>query len=267
MRALILAVLLILPAIHPQSNRIHRHPIELSAYGLIFTRVQVNGGEAVALVDSGSFRTIQLSSSLAAELHLSTTETNKVARRYEGKEIRLRRAWVEKLVIGDDSKSDLELDVIEGDIEQIAGQVGTKFDVILGWGFLSRYHVLLDYKNLQMQWIESPLEAGQETMSFAYTIVNNVPVVQGTIDGRPVNFLFDTGAPMCNLDLSLTREPAGGKVSKEVSLGANKLSQEFRVKDISVIRQSLGCNAVIGNNLLSGYKVYLDTTNKVIRLY
>ncbi len=267
MKVVLLVAALLATSFAQSEKQTRRHSLQRSAYNLIFAAVEVNGKAALALIDSGSFRAVQLSSTLAAEIGLALTETNKVARRYEGKELRLQRGRLNKFVIGDDQQRDLEVEVIEGDIERIAPQVKTKFDVILGWGFLARYHMLLDYQNLEMKWSKTPFAAGQEKLSFDYTVVNNVPVVKGAIDGQAVNFLFDTGAPICNLDPSLTDAPVGAQTRKDTLIGKNKLSVEFRAKDLAVIRQSLGCAAVIGNNLLAGYKVYFDTTNKVIRLY
>jgi hypothetical protein len=266
-RATLIAAFLLLVAFPSYAALVHKNPIQISPYNLVFTKIKINGKEILALVDSGSFRTVELSSTLANELKLSLTETTKVARRYEGKDYPLKSGRIDMLAIGDYEKRNVEIDVIEGDIENISKQVNTNFEAILGWGFLSQYYALIDYKNLSLQFSESPITLGNEKLSINYLVSNNVPVIKGLIDNQPVNLLFDTGAPMCNIDLSIASAPKGEKVSKAVVIEKDKLLLEWRVKDLSAIKKSLDCVGVIGNNLLKGYAVYFDTKNKVIHLH
>jgi len=245
----------------------YTNPLQLSPSNLIFTKVSFNGRDALALIDSGSFRAVQLSSTLARELGIVLTETTRIATRHDGRPLFLKSGRIDRLAIGSYEKRNVEIDVIEGDIEAIAGQVGTRFDAILGWGFLSQYHTVLDLKSLSMQLSESPLQTGVETFRMSYAIVSGVPVIKGAIGPQEATFLFDTGAPMSNLDLGVAGAPEGEKVVKEVLLGRSRVTLEFRVKDLSVIRKSLGCIGVIGNNLLRGRTVYIDTASKLIHLY
>jgi hypothetical protein len=264
---LLVALLLPVSTLAQCQVTVHKNAIQISPYNLIFTKIKINGKEILALVDSGSFRTVELSSTLAKELNLSLTETTKVARRYEGKVFHLKTGRIDSLAIGDYEKQNVEIDVIEGDIENISAEVDTNFEAILGWGFISSHYTLLDYKNLSLQFSESPMTPGNKKLSINYLVVNNVPVIKGLIDNQPVNLLFDTGAPMCNLDLSMTSAPKGEKVSKEVVIEKNRLPLEWRVKDLSAIKKSLDCVGVIGNNLLKGYALYFDTKNRVVHLY
>lgn len=264
---LMAAVLFPMSAFAQSQITVHKNAIQISPYNLIFTKIKVNGREILALVDSGSFRTIELSSTLAKELSISLTETTKVARRYEGKGFYLKRGQIDSFAIGDYGKRNVEIDVIEGDIEDISRQVNTSFEAILGWGFLSQFYTLVDYKNLSLQFSEIPITLSNKKTSINYSVVNNVPVVKGFIDSRQINLLFDTGAPMCNIDMSLVSVLKGEKVSKDVIIEKNKFSLEWRVKDLSAIKKSLDSVGVIGNNLLKDYAVYFDTKNKVIYLH
>ena len=69
-------------------------------------------------------------------------------------------------------RRDVEVDLIEGDVEKIAALVGTKFDVIMGWGFISQFHTLLDYKRFSMQFGARPLAAWASAFSLKYSVVN-----------------------------------------------------------------------------------------------
>jgi hypothetical protein len=115
---------------------VYKNPIEISEYDLVFTNLKINGKEVRALIDSGSFRNVQLSGALAEELHLPLTDTETIARRHEGKDLHLRSGRVGTLALGGFEQRDVAVHVSEGDIENIARQVHTDFQVILGWGFL-----------------------------------------------------------------------------------------------------------------------------------
>ena len=248
---------------------VYRAALELTDYNLLFTPVKVNGQEARALIDSGSFRAVQLSSTLAQSLKLALTRTGKASRRYEGKEVYPTSGRIESLTIGDYERRDVEVDVIEGDVENVAAQVGTKFDVLLGWGFISQFHILLDYKRLAMRFGKQPLAVAAGAISLKYSVVNGAPIVRGRLapgSNEEVGFLFDTGAPMCNLDLELANGPKGAKVSRDVTLAERRFTLEFRAKDLTAIRKPLGCVGVIGNNLLRQYAIYFDPDAKFIHL-
>jgi len=248
---------------------VYRATLELSDYNLLFAPVKINGQEARALIDSGHFRAVQLSSTLARSLKLALTKTDETPRHHEGKDLSLESGRIDSLAIGDYEWRDVEVGVIEGDVEKIAAQVGTKFDVILGWGFISQFHMLLDYKRLSMQFGKRPLAAGTGAFSLKYSVVNRAPVVRGSLgpgNKEEANFLFDTGAPMCNLDLDLANAPKGAKVSRDLTLAERRFTLEFRARDLTVIRKSLGCVGVIGNNLLRQYAVYFDPDAKMIHL-
>jgi Aspartyl protease len=248
---------------------VYHAPLQLSDYNLVFTLAKINGHEARALIDSGNFRAVQLSSTLAQSLKLALTKTDETLRHHEGKDLSLASGRIDSLAIGDYERRDVEVGVIEGDVEKIAAQVGTKFDVILGWGFISQFHMLLDYKRRSMQFSARPLAAGASAFSLKYSVVNRAPVVRGSVgpgNAEEVNLLFDTGAPMCSLDLDLANAPKGAKVSKDLTLAEGRIPLEFRAKDLTVIRKSLGCVGVIGNNLLSQYAVYFDPDAKMIHL-
>lgn len=266
-RVVFLAIILLVSSLSSNATIVYKNAIQISPYNLIFTRIKINGKEVTALIDSGSFRALQLSSTLAQELKIPLVQTTTVLRRYEGKDFFLKSGQIDKLIVGNYEKQKAAIDVVEGDIENISKQVGTNFEAILGWGFISQFYTRIDYKKLSMQFSESPLESQKGKLKLNYSVVNQAPVVIGTVDNRAVNLLFDTGAPMCNLDVSIAGAPKNEKVSKELQIANHKISLEWRVKDLTAIKKSLDSVAVIGNNFLKSYAVYFDTKNKVIHLY
>jgi len=103
---------------------------------------------------------------------------------------------------------------------------------------------------------ECALHKSAYNLIFAKAQINGVPVVSGALDGQPIKLLFDTGAPMCNLDPGVAKASIGERAQREVMIEENKFALEFRIKDLSAIKQSLGCSGVIGNNFLDRYEVY-----------
>jgi hypothetical protein len=54
---------------------------------------------------------------------------------------------------------------------------------------------------------------------------------------------------------------------RKIKLGRARIGAEWRVKDLSVIRRGLGCDGVIGNNLMSRYAISFDPIAKRMRWY
>ena len=97
---------------------------------------------------------------------------------------------------------------------------------------------------------------------------NGVPVIEGVhIDTMKTSFLFDTGAPMCNIDVSIVRfELPGATVSKVIRINQLSFEPIFRVMDLDIIKQRAGCTGVLGNNFLADYTVCINRTHKTIYL-
>jgi predicted aspartyl protease len=244
------------------------HAIDLSPYNLVFTKIQINGTEAVALIDSGSSSPVVLSSRLARMLAIRLAEDKQsTIRGLDGKTYVLQRGRIDTLRLGSYQRRAVEIQVAGDRIETVAKQVRTSFDVILGWGFWSEGYLLLHYPQRFLRFSETPIPMGDGKIAFPYAAVNRVPVVKGIFDGTEVNLLFDTGAPMCNIDAGFAKAPLNKKVAREFTLGGQQLALEWRVKDLSVTKKSLNNVGTLGNNFLSRYAVYFDTKNKVIRLY
>src|SRR5262249_56315460 len=217
---------------------VYRATLELSDYNLLFTPVKINGQEARALIDSGNIGAVKLASTMAQSLKLALRKTDEALRHHEGKDLSLASGRIDSLAIGDYERRDVEVGVIEGDVEKIAAQVGTKFDVILGWGFISQFHMLLDYKRRSVRFSAWPLAAGASAFGLKYSVVNRAPVVRGSVgpgNAEEVNLLFDTGAPTCSLDLDLANSPKGAKVSKDLTLAERRIPLDFPAHHLTVI--------------------------------
>ncbi len=237
-------------------------PLEWSDYHLLYVRVVIAGRECLASIDTGSFRSVEISSTLARELKFPLETTSTIARRHGGREFPLQKGRIASLAIGKWETKDVSIDVAEGDIEAIAAQVGVKFDVILGWGFFGQFPTQVDYPVRKLRW-GAPFPASKDDLVIPFEVVNRIPIVTGRIAGQEIKFLLDTGGPMCLLGPPLAEGAAiNEKTKNTLRLGGKDFALEFRVKDLAG-RSFAG---VIGNNLLVNYRVTFDPEKKEIRL-
>lgn len=255
------------PALAPPAPTVRQVDIEISAYPLVFAQVRVNGRQVRALIDTGSSSPVRLSTRLAQQLTLVLTpDPGSTVQGLDGRRLAVQRGTVEALTIGDSVHRNMAIEVAADRVESIAAQVGTTFDVILGWGFLSRHNFMLDYRKRVLHFSDSPLQPRGNGVAFDYSVVNRLPVIVARWSDQEVKLLLDTGAPMCNIDAEFAQTPAGQIVSMEVLLGTVRLPLQWRSKDLSVTRRALGVVGTLGNNLLGQYAVYVNTRNRMVTL-
>lgn len=244
-------------------------PITLSSYPLPYVTVKINGREALASLDTGGYRSIQISGRLAKELGLElSAEAAGGGQRHQGGPMTFHAVKLARFELGRFALTDTEALVAEGDIERIEQMVKTPFDVIIGWGLLSQFHVAVDYPQKELRWSREPFAKLPAGLTLSYADDKRTPIVSGKVDGREIKLLFDTGAPTCNLDVALAgeKEKINTLVERPLTLAGQTWPLGFRVKDLTNIKRSLGCDAVVGNNLLTRMRVYFDPAAKTIRL-
>ena len=247
---------------------LHELPLLLSDYGLVFTRITVQGRPVLALVDTGSASGLRLSERIARELQIELHPVpGTTVRGLDGQVLEVQRDRLASLELGDMALGPIDFEVTGTRIETIARQVKTPFDAVLGWGFLARSDLQLDYpkRTLRLgQDLSSPRALA--TISLPYADTKGVPLVQGLVGGQPVRLLVDTGAPMCNLDAELAREAKGEVVERQLSIGTWSGMVRWRVKDLAVTRQALGSTATLGNNFFNRHVVHFRVLEQTLLL-
>lgn len=237
--------------------------IKLSDYGLPFVPADVAGRPAVALIDTGSARTVQLSTTLADAAGVLLDDAAPTTQRYSGARP-ARRGRLAGLSVAGETFRDLSVDVSAGDIEQISAQVRTPFDVILGWPFLKAAGFALDFPRRRFALAGS---ASAPARFMLPLVRQDLPVVAGLLADEEARFLVDTGAPMSNLDIAAAGSAAlNAVVSRPVAIGGLVRDLAFRVKDLTALRDGAGCQAVIGNNLLGGHELRATPGATVLEL-
>lgn len=249
---------------------VHRIPVYLSTYPLVFAPVLVQGQAAQALVDTGSAAAVRISTRLAKRLGVDLSPVRGAfAQGLDGQRMAILRGQLEQLALGSLATGPVEVEVTGERIESISAQVGTAFDVVLGWSFLAQYHFVLDYRTRLLQLSGSPLPPAAVPgvpFVFPFVVVQRLPVISAHLDGQPVHLLLDTGAPMCNVDTSFSSEPIGQIVTQPLLLATRHLQVQWRVKDLALQRRSLGAVGTLGNNLLREYALHVNPREQTITL-
>lgn len=149
-----------------------------------------------------------------------------------------------------------------GDIARIAAQTGTPFDAILGWPWFAGRRVTLDFASATLQVGEAPMQDAPIALSLQN---DRLPLLDVAIDGTPARALFDTGAPTCNIDTSFSAR-TGALERHRLAIGNRTFELDFRVKDLSRMRQGTGAVAVIGLNLMLGRTIAIDGPDRRIAI-
>jgi len=251
-----------------QVPEVYSAAVQLSSFNLLFAKVTINDHQVLALVDCGSPHSIEISSSLAMKLGVQLSNVPVKTPAPENERFALQSGKIKTFGLGDFEAKNVTVETTRDHIEKIAARINASFDVIVGWGFFSKYDVLLDYKNSFLQFSNEPFKFNSGKYHFGYAVKNGVPVIEGVhIDTMKTSFLFDTGAPMCNIDVSIARfELPGATVSKVIKINQLSFEPIFRVMDLDIIKQRAGCTGVLGNNFLADYTVCINRTQKTIYL-
>jgi hypothetical protein len=216
-------------------------PLEIVPYGLAFVAARVGDRAVRALVDTGATQAVQISSRLAAALKLVGGANRAVD--------------LPRLTVGGRSGAE-KAQILDGDIERVGAEVGTEFDLVLGWPYLSRTPFALDYASAALTFDDAADPASAWHVSLVGAAP--VPVVDAFLDGRPLRALVDTGAPLSNLDPRRVDAPAGVMLERALDVAGRSTRIRFRVQDLGAVRTSLGCDAVLGHGFLAPYRVRFD---------
>ncbi|HUV31000.1 MAG TPA: aspartyl protease family protein [Acidobacteriota bacterium] len=176
-----------------------------------------------------------------------------------------------------------------------AGSDGTPFGGVLGFDFLSRFPVLIDYAGRQLTVYEPgsrELPAGGSEVPFHLTM--HVPTIEARLVGTEGDFLIDLGSPFGvmvhapfverhNLDqqlqdirpISRTLSGLGGSVKGRSAYAASFAFGDVRVESLRVLLPEGGegisgseeLAGSIGNLLLEQFRVLFDFGNNRLIFY
>ena len=227
-------------------------PLLTSPAGLIFVEIDVNGRKAKALIDTGSVRGMQLTRSLADELKLQLADTGRRTQRYQGQARPILGARLQTFAVDSMKQANAQVFVSPGDIEDITSQIGETFDAILGWPLLAETPFVIDYS---AGTFETRTGSGLAGLVVTVDRARNVPVTAGRLEGAPMSFLIDTGAPRSSVDRSAAGSASADSVPLEFEIGGQAFEARFRRRDLSAMTSGNGARAVIGHDFLKRFVV------------
>jgi len=176
-------------------------PFQLAFGGLVFVDVTVNGTPMAFILDSGAESTVLNASRLPA---LGLAATGTFAAGAGGGDVTV--GYVRHVtyavggaVLHDQIVSAIPLDALEGPL-------GRKLDGILGYDFLSRFVVELDYKQKQLRLRDRATYRHAAGTPVPITIEDSTPFVDAAIELPGIaavsgHFTLDTGC-LCEVELS-----------------------------------------------------------------
>jgi hypothetical protein len=175
-------------------------PIELVYGGLIYVPVTVNGTAMAFILDSGAESTV-LNASRLAGLGLKATGT--FAAGAGGGDVTVGYVPHVTYTVGGATLNDQIVSAIP--LDALEGPLGRKLDGILGYDFLSRFVVEIDYKHKQLRLVDRASYHHGAGTPVPITLEDSTPFVDATVElpGMPPvpgHFTLDTGC-LCQVSL------------------------------------------------------------------
>ena len=276
----------------PASVFITRFPFKLLTGGIIIIKAQVNDlpDSLNFIVDTGSGG-ISLDSTTVVKLNLVTTASNRTIRGIAGIR-KVRFAYGNTLKLPGLTVKSLDFHI--NDYDLLTSVYGERIDGIVGYSFLSRYIVFINYDSMKIAVHTNGRIRYPKGGYLMKPILNTIPVTGAQIkENNEVNarFYFDTGAGMCLLlssdfveDSIVLRskkkwhasqaEGLGGKaqmkqgVVKQIRLGPYKFRNipAYIFDDDYNITSYPYLGGLVGNDLLRRFNLIINYEKKDIHL-
>jgi hypothetical protein len=276
----------------PQAKQITRFSFVLLSGGIIIIKAGIDHipDSLNFVLDTGSGG-ISLDSSTASKFKLITTPSDRTIKGIAGTK-QVDFAYHHSLKLPGLTVDSLDFHI--NDYDLLTSVYGVKIDGIIGFSFLRRFVVVIDYDNLKIEvykpgLIKYPKRGYLLTPQFTTLPLQNTMIKDET--SVITKLIFDTGAGMCallsqdfvdnNSFISKKRklfptqaEGLGGKklmnttVLKELSIGPYKFkkipicifSDEFNVTNYPIL------GGLLGNDLLRRFNVILNYPEQKIHL-
>ena len=175
---------------------------EISEYNLLFTKVEIKNKKYTALIDFGDFAEFQISTKLINELDLRTEKSDIVMSDINGNQFALEKGTLEQLKVGGTNEENITFYSAKNEIEAVSQQVGTDFQVVIGFGYFKSKNFKLDFISKSIEF----LEPTAEDIEFTFPVNTEYGYLIGNFhsnENETVSLLFDTGTPISKIDLDL----------------------------------------------------------------
>ena len=248
---------------------------EISSYNLLFTKVEIKDKEYTALIDFGDFAQIQISTLLIEDLGLKTEKSDIIMTDINGNEYALEKGIISQLKVGEHTEKDITFFSAMNEIDAVSKQVGTEFQVVLGFGFFKSKDFIIDFVNNSIEFIKPKVENSYFSAPINIDYGYLISEFKSTTN-ESINLLFDTGTPISKIDLNLLpldlkdstvnfQNAEFPSKSLEIKSSNQKITLNMENNDISELKP-LGVVGIYGVNDMIGKVFIYNPLEKVMRI-
>jgi hypothetical protein len=248
---------------------------EISEYNLLFTKVEINEKEYTALIDFGDFAEFQISTKLIAELELKTEKSDIIMSDIDGNQYALEKGTIPELKVDGITEKDVTFFSANNEIDAVSKEVGTDFQVVIGFGYFNSKDFKLDFVGNNIEFIKNL----DDTDDFSVSISNDFSYLIGNFESSTndsINLLFDTGTPISKIDLNLLHLNLRDSIVnfQNTDFPSKKLNVKYRnqtitlnmvYNDVSELKP-LGAVGIYGVNDMIGKVFTYNAKNKTIQI-
>lgn len=181
-------------------NSQHVADFYISKYGLIFTKLFINGNQANTLIDLGDPNAFQLSTTFVEQFDIAVQKTGDLSSDIQGNKYELFEGFVKKIQFSDLVIEDIKIFSGYKELEYVSKEVKTKIDAVVGWGFLKDYNFKIDYRYKKLIFSTLPIQVNPTSIEIPYHKENSYLMLTVLIDSIKENLIIDTGSPYTVLD-------------------------------------------------------------------
>jgi hypothetical protein len=278
--------------ITPKATLITRLPFTILSGGIIIVQARLDNFPDTLnfILDTGSGG-ISLDSAVVDFLRLPKTPSERVLR---GIAMLRKVVYVTNRTLHLPNLDIEHLDFHINDYELLTSVYGVRIDGIMGYSFLSRFIVKIDYdKNILEIWNQGKIKYPKGGLRL-HPVINGIPIFDATVTDRasfPTKFYFDSGAGLCILmseefvkDSSLLSkgkkvlltqaEGIGGKKPMKLTTVNEVKIGQYRFKKVPAhifddtynVTSYPSLGGLIGNDLLRRFNLIINYGEKVIHL-
>ncbi len=261
------------------------------AQPLMLIPVRVNEqGPFEFILDTGAGTSL-ISPELAVSLHIASTDSR--PGQTAGGTVQVALAQLDSLAVGEARQENVQVAIM--DLGMIGRAVGAKLDGDLGYNFLKRFRLTIDYRALELtledpkrvEYLTRPARA-EVPMRLAHPAKPLILIDVLIGERGPYQFAIDTGTSTSALSAELAREIGlQGSPIGPVTTGSGQIQMlaarlpSLRVGGaqieevdcvigdfLSMLSQACGCklDGIVGYNFLRHYRVVIDYPNERFRL-
>lgn len=249
-----------------QGHDLTKEPInhiffEKSAYGLIFTTIEVDGVKVKAMIDFGDPHMLQLSSSFVREYGIEVTKTNAIAQDIFGNTFEINEGSVNEVVIGNWKSRNVTFSSSPNEMESVSKQINTVFNAVIGWGYFSQYYTQVVYQENKFELSKNDPLSEDILFSTSYNKNASYLIVPVTINAISENLIIDTGSPVTLIDSAYYYNNDLKDLTFKIE---NKnISLTPYIQNLELLKQ-INAIGIIGGDFLAKYEIIIDPfENKV----